>query len=88
MVKAGKTCAISALILLFVAIGFNEACSVFCPNDEKVCICSNGIPPPTPDPSGLIIQDSWEGKIHYCSEGGVCKPDNNGCAPGKFKPGP
>ena len=61
-----------------------EACSVFCPDGEKICRCKSDKPEPTPDPiTGSIVKDSCNGFIHYCSVGGICKPKENGCPIGK-----
>ena len=78
---------ILALFLLLQLSGklqVSEACSVFCPPDETACSCPDGQPEPTPDPiTGLVIRDSCGGLIHYCSVGGECKPEENGCPVGK-----
>ena len=50
-------------------------CSIRCPQNENVCTCSNGTPKPIP--SSLC-----GGLIHYCSDGGKCKPEENGCSAG------
>ena len=63
----------------------SEACSVVCPPNEKICTCDDGMPKPTPDPvTGIVMQDSCGGLIHYCSVEGQCKPDENGCPAGKY----
>ena len=53
-------------------------CKPRCRRNEKKCICPEGKPKPTPDPSGTTVQadacSSW-----YCSVNGVCKPEENRC---------
>ena len=78
--------AASAFLLIHILdhSHLSEACSVFCPPNEKICTCDDGMPKPTPDPvTGIVMQDSCGGLIHYCSVDGQCKPDENGCPAGK-----
>jgi len=44
-----------------------------CLPNENVCTCSNGRPKPIPG-------SFCGGLIHYCSDGGKCKPEENGCS--------
>ena len=62
----------------------SEACNYYCRPPEKVCVCPSGEPEPTPDPvTGTVIKNSCFGIINYCSVGGVCHPEANGCPSGK-----
>ena len=72
------------LLIQVYNIQLIDGCTVFCPQDEKICTCKDGRPKPTPDPSGVIVVDTCGGLIHYCSVGGECKPEENGCHPGKL----
>lgn len=79
---------IASFLLLQLSgnLQLSEACSVFCPDGEVPCSCPDGKPEPTPDPiTGFIIRDSCGGLINYCSVGGECKPEDNGCPAGKYK---
>ena len=76
--------AVLLLIQIYDKIQLSQACSVLCPPNENVCTCSDGRPKPTPDPvTGFVLQDSCGGLIHYCSDGGQCKPEENGCPVGE-----
>ena len=77
--------AVALFVLQVYNIQLSDGCSVFCPQNEKICTCDDGRPKPTPDPSGFIAVDSCGGLIHYCSVGGECKPEENGCPPGELK---
>ena len=83
----GNNKPVTAYFVLLIFCGeicLNSACSVFCPEGEIICTCSDGRPEPTPDPiSGIVISDSCGGKIHFCSVGGVCKPEDHGCPAGR-----
>lgn len=48
-------------------------CSIHCPPNESVCTCSNGTPKPIPS---SLCGGLW------CSDGGKCKPEENGCSAG------
>ena len=73
----------SLIVASFLLIKLIEGCSVHCPPNEKVCSCDDGLPDPEPDENGFVAIDSCGGYIHYCSVGGECKPEENGCPPGK-----
>ena len=73
------------LLIQVYNIQLSDGCSVFCPQNENICTCDNGQPKPTPDPNGFIATDSCGGLIHYCSVGGECKPEENGCPVGELK---
>ena len=80
---AGWSPAILAIAsCLLYSIQHSQSCSVVCPPKEKICTCPDGKPTPTPDPSGFVAIDSCGGLIHYCSVGGECKPEENGCPAG------
>ena len=82
---AGWSPAILAIAsCLLYSIQYSQSCSVLCPEGEKACACPDGKPKPTPDPSGFIAIDSCGGYIHYCSVGGECKPEENGCPAGQY----
>jgi len=60
---------------LLYSVQVTQGCSFDCGLWERVCTCSDGKPEPEPwQPT-----DSCYGKIHYCSVGGKCKPEENGC---------
>jgi hypothetical protein len=71
----------SFLLIQVYNIQLIAGCSVFCPPNEHGCSCDDGRPKPTPDANGFVATDSCGGLIHYCSVGGECKPEDNGCPP-------
>ena len=77
MKMAGSVPALLAVIILQLTgnIQVNEALSIRCPYGEKICGC--------PDDKPKDPFDPWGGFIYYCSVGGECKPEENGCPPGK-----
>ena len=78
----------SVIVASFLLLQFSEACFVICPEGEVTCSCPNGKPKPTSDPTtglSIVISDSCGGRIYYCSVGGECKPEDNGCPVGKYK---
>ena len=82
---AASIFALFLLLQISHVIELTEACSIGCPEGEKPCACPDpNYIEPTPDPvTGFVMKTSCEGFISYCSKGGECKPEENGCPAGK-----
>ena len=70
---------VAILAQLCDQVQLGEACDIECPPNEIICSCPDGKPKPTSE-----FVDSCDGYIYYCSDGGKCKPENNGCPVGEF----
>ena len=86
---AGWTPAILALASFLVyGTQHSHGCSmkIVCPKNEKACACPDSKPKPIQGPSGVLpyLESCGDGMIHYCSVGGECKPEENGCSAGQL----